>query len=95
MSNRFIFEEELFDTNTVAVSKENIKNSCTYLFFKRIVDLVGALLGIIILLPVFVIIAIAIKIEDPNGNIFFGHDRVGKNGKPFKCCNSSSKSSAL
>lgn len=52
-------------------------------FFKRLLDIVLALCGIIVLSPVFLIIAVAIVIDDP-GPIFFKQKRVGKNKKLFK-----------
>lgn len=57
-----------------------------YLFFfiKRIIDLVGSLLGLILLFPFFVGLAILMKIEDPKGPIFFSQTRIGLNGKKFK-----------
>ena len=69
------------------IEKINITvyDSKIYLFTKRVIDIVGALAGIILLLPIFLIVAIAIKIEDPKGNIIFGHKRVGKDGKLFPC----------
>ena len=54
-----------------------------YLFFKRCIDIVGSLVGIIILSPLLIIVAIAIKIEDPKGKIFFARKRCGKNNKLF------------
>lgn len=55
-----------------------------YNFFKRIFDLVLSILGIIVLSPIFVIVAILIKLEDKDGKIFFCQDRVGKSGQVFK-----------
>lgn len=52
------------------------------LAIKRFIDILGSLLGIIIFLPLFIIIAIAIKLETP-GPIFFTQRRLGKNKKPF------------
>ena len=52
-------------------------------FFKRFLDIVLSLFGIIVLSPVFLIIAVAIVIDDP-GPIFFKQKRVGKNKKLFK-----------
>jgi exopolysaccharide biosynthesis polyprenyl glycosylphosphotransferase len=54
-----------------------------YSFAKRCVDIIGASLGIILLSWVFLIIAIAIKLEDPKGTVFFKQKRIGKNGKEF------------
>lgn len=52
--------------------------------FKRVFDLICAGLGTIALLPVFVLIAILIYIDNP-GPIFFAHRRVGQHGKEFPC----------
>lgn len=50
----------------------------------RIRDIVCALALIIVLLPVFVVLIAVILINDP-GPPIFAHQRVGKNGRPFKC----------
>ena len=86
MDNRFKFEEE-FDEDVISIELENlqIRNSIFYLFTKRAIDFIGALVGLILLSPIMVIVAIAIKLEDPKGNIIFGHMRVGKDGKMFQC----------
>ncbi|NPA51580.1 MAG: sugar transferase [Aquificae bacterium] len=52
-------------------------------YIKRILDFVLSLIGLIILLPVFVIVAVLIKKED-GGAVFFRQERVGQNGKLFK-----------
>lgn len=52
-------------------------------YIKRFLDFVLALLGIIFLLPIFIVIAILIKKED-GGSVLFKQVRVGQNGKPFK-----------
>lgn len=54
-----------------------------YLICKRIIDLVGSIFGLIVLSPVFLIIAILIKVEDPNGTVLFSQKRVGQYGKEF------------
>jgi lipopolysaccharide/colanic/teichoic acid biosynthesis glycosyltransferase len=53
-----------------------------YLVVKRLIDIIGSLLGITICLPFFVIIAIAIKLTSP-GPVLFKQKRVGLNGKVF------------
>ena len=55
-----------------------------YLRIKRVIDVVGSGLGIILLVPIYLLIAIAIKIENPKGPIIFSQTRVGLNGKLFK-----------
>lgn len=57
-----------------------------YLFFltKRIIDIIGSVLGLIILFPFFVILFLLMKIEEPKGPIFYSQIRIGLNGKKFK-----------
>lgn len=54
-------------------------------YVKNILDRILALLGLIILSPIFLLTAIAIKIEEPRGKVFFIQDRSGKEGKAFSC----------
>ena len=54
------------------------------LFFKRFLDLFIILLFSPIIIPIMLILAILTKLTS-KGPIFYGHPRVGKNGKPFKC----------
>ena len=60
----------------------NVRKS--YLVVKRIIDIIGSSIGIILLLPVFIIVSILIKLEDPKGKIFFGQERCGQYSKTFK-----------
>ena len=55
-----------------------------YLFFKRVIDILGSIVGLILFLPISLLISIAIKIEDPKGKILFCQERVGINNKTFK-----------
>ncbi|HWP20335.1 MAG TPA: sugar transferase [Burkholderiaceae bacterium] len=50
---------------------------------KRAFDLVVASLALLLLAPVFVLIAIAIKLDSP-GPVFFRQERVGRHGVPFR-----------
>ncbi len=50
---------------------------------KRIVDTVGAALGLVVLSPVFLIIAAAVKLDSP-GPVFFTQDRAGLGGRRFR-----------
>lgn len=51
--------------------------------FKRLIDIIVSLLGLIILSPVFLIIVVAIEIDDP-GPVFFAQNRVGRNKRFFR-----------
>lgn len=53
------------------------------LTIKYILDRLFSFVGIIILLPIFILIAIVIKI-DSKGPVIFSQERLGKNGVPFK-----------
>lgn len=55
-----------------------------YLILKRALDVICSLTGIILLSPIFIIVAILIKLEDPKGSVFFGQERCGQFTKPFK-----------
>jgi len=50
---------------------------------KRIFDLIFSLLGLIILLPIFILVMILIKLTS-KGPVFYKQVRVGKNNKDFK-----------
>jgi exopolysaccharide biosynthesis polyprenyl glycosylphosphotransferase len=49
---------------------------------KRVIDIVGAVIGTLVLLPIFLIAAVLIKLTSP-GPVFFKQIRVGKEGKEF------------
>ena len=51
--------------------------------FKRCLDFVGALIGLIVLSPMFIAIAIAIKTSS-RGNVFYTQDRIGLQGQSFQ-----------
>lgn len=64
------------------VDSPNIHPSC-YSKIKRIIDVLGALVGLVITAFLLIPIAIAIKIDDP-GPVFFTQTRCGLNEKHFK-----------
>ncbi|QTN32195.1 sugar transferase [Akkermansiaceae bacterium] len=54
------------------------------LMAKDIIDRSGALLGIIVTFPVWIIAAIGIKISSPGAPVMFSQMRAGRYGKPFR-----------
>ncbi|MGM9739233.1 MAG: sugar transferase [Candidatus Cryptobacteroides sp.] len=54
----------------------------TKLLIKRLADIVISGLGMIILSPVFLVAAIAIRLESPGG-VIYSQERIGYKGKPF------------
>lgn len=79
------FEKEL-DEAVIDIDLENIQtnNSIFYIVSKRIIDIIGSLAGLIFLSPLFLIVAILIKLEDPKGKVFFSQERNGKYPGTFK-----------
>lgn len=55
----------------------------TYLLVKRVVDIIGAVIGLILLSPLLLLTSILIKMTS-NGPVLYSQVRVGKNGKHFK-----------
>jgi len=54
------------------------------LVIKRLIDLALLLLSAPLVLPLIGLLALLVKWTSP-GPVFYGHPRVGKNGKPLKC----------
>jgi lipopolysaccharide/colanic/teichoic acid biosynthesis glycosyltransferase len=70
-------------SNTIA--RRNDRQAVTvYSIMKRTIDIVGSLVGLMLLSPLFIIIAILIKWEDPKGSVFFYQTRIGKNERQFR-----------
>lgn len=64
--------------------ENTFKKKPVYTFFKRVFDLLFSALALILLSPIFLMIAIAIKIDDTKGPVIYVSERVGKNGRIFK-----------
>lgn len=73
-------------SKSIEVTVENVEEyekSAAYYFVKRCIDLILSFIGIIVLSPIMLIVAAAIKL-DSKGSAMFSQIRVGKNGKLFK-----------
>jgi exopolysaccharide biosynthesis polyprenyl glycosylphosphotransferase len=53
-------------------------------FFKRLLDCLGAGIGLALLSPLFAVLALAIKL-DSSGPVFYSSERVGLKGRIFRC----------
>jgi O-antigen biosynthesis protein WbqP len=53
-----------------------------YGFLKRLIDIIGSVMGLIVLLPILLILSLAIKI-DSKGPVLFKQKRIGKNKTHF------------
>lgn len=61
-----------------------IEGRPVYLFIKTVFDYLLSIVILVCFSWLFLIVAIAIKVDDPEGPIFFLQDRVGKGGKLFR-----------
>ncbi|MEY8346736.1 sugar transferase [Bacillus cereus] len=71
--------------NQTVYSKKtlHIQERKRYIMGKRCIDIIGALVGIVVLFPIFVLVGMCIKLTDPKHPVFFKQERVGKNEKVF------------
>lgn len=77
------FEKQLDSLQSYKINNVRSKEKNTF-YLNRVFDILFSLMALILLSPIFLIISILIKIKSPDGTIFFGHERVGKDGKLFK-----------
>lgn len=68
------------DIDGLKIAKQT---KCIYGFLKRSFDVVSSIIAIIAMLPIYLIIAIVVKL-DSRGSIFFKHERLGLDGKIIK-----------
>ncbi|USK77552.1 sugar transferase [Peribacillus frigoritolerans] len=66
------------------LTADQVNANLGYLRMKRLLDIFGSIIGLILLSPIFLIVAIMIKIEDPKGPVFFKQARVGKGETEFQ-----------
>ena len=73
------------DLNYNDVKTETISfKSASYLFVKRIFDILISILGCILMLPITIIVKISYVLSGDYNQVFFCQDRIGKNGRLFK-----------
>lgn len=65
------------------LEREKTESKILYFTIKRVFDFIFSLVCLIALSPVFILIALLIKL-DSKGPVFFLHKRVGKNWEPIK-----------
>ena len=72
------------ELSRIEINKIKVNNKKIYKVVKRIIDIIGALVGCVVLVPLTLGIWIANSIAKDNGPVFYTHKRIGKNGKYFK-----------
>ena len=73
--------DEFEGTTVLGVRRFGLTRSS--LMLKRMFDAAGAALCLLFLAPLFVVIALAIRLSSP-GPVFFRQTRMGRNGRPFQ-----------
>lgn len=61
-----------------------MRNDCRYRLYRRVRDILFALLVLLVLWPFMLVVALAIVIDDPKGSPIFVQTRVGQHGKTFR-----------
>ena len=73
----------MVENKKVLIDEQAQNQRYVYRFFKRMLDIVASVIGLIVLSPVFLFVSLAIKAED-RGPIFYSQVRLGKGQRPFK-----------
>lgn len=66
-----------------SLKAKDIDRQYFYRFLKRLIDILGSAIGLIVLTFLFLIVIIALKVDDAKAPVFFSQTRIGKNGKKF------------
>lgn len=74
-----LFVEEIFLLHL----RNNLK-SITNRFIKRLFDIAASIVFALVVLPLIAFFGIIIRLETP-GSAIYAHDRIGRNGKIFRC----------
>lgn len=87
--NDVVGEEAILQETTInninIMKKEKTNKKVLYKFTKRIIDIIGSIIGILILIPTTLIIYLARKVlKEDKGPLFYEQLRYGENGKVFR-----------
>ena len=75
----------IYEIDNTYIEEKKGLSYYTYLFVKRVFDIIGSIIGIVILIPVTVAVWIArIVLKENDGPLFYEQLRYGKNGKMFR-----------
>ena len=77
-----VIEAEVYSGIPIIDLSNKLYNNTHIIIVKKLIDIIGAILGLILLSPLFILISIIIKISS-HGPVFYKHERIGKDGKPF------------
>ncbi len=72
------------DPATTEAAERLRRGRLAYRLLKRGFDLAFSACVLVLLSWLFLIVAVAIKLDDPKGPVFFGQERVGRDGRRFR-----------
>lgn len=78
-----MFDESLSKSRVETRIHTSVKTDILYLAVKRIIDIVLSGIGLIVVAPILLVVAILIKL-DSKGPVFIDQKRIGKDGKLFR-----------
>ncbi|KRM94622.1 priming glycosyl transferase [Loigolactobacillus rennini DSM 20253] len=70
--------------NSTVLDQAAIEKRYFYRGGKRVFDIIASAAALVLLSPLFLIVALLIKFDDPRGPVFYSQIRLGKHLKPFK-----------
>ncbi|MGF9856552.1 sugar transferase [Priestia endophytica] len=82
VTKKKIFNSEQF-ANSERLREADRQPYTIYRVCKRVIDVVGALIGLILTLPIFIVISFLYLFGENKGPIFYRQQRIGKNGGNF------------
>lgn len=68
---------------TVSVSERYTERLNASKIIKRVIDIIGSLALLVLFSPLFLVVALMVSLD--GGPVFYRHQRIGRDGKPFGC----------
>ena len=75
----------MFNSRISFIALQNSLQNRLKTTLKRALDIFLIMLALPLLIIIFLVVALIIKLQEPNGRVFFSHKRMGFEGKPFGC----------
>lgn len=81
-----VHEEQMADYESGLnwVNYNKLDAQITYRTVKRLFDAFASFIALVLLSPLFAVVALLIKLDDPKGPVFYSQMRIGQNGKAFR-----------
>lgn len=79
-----MFKTRTNPNNSIVLDRNAIERRYFYRCVHRLFDIIASILAIILLSPLFLVVVILIKLDDPKGPTFYSQIRLGKHLRPFK-----------